>query len=132
MKMNFSLPRKLTSGFSLVEVLASVTIIGIIIFLAIPNIVQMRTDAEANVARARAEALNMALASYVQALGPQAANADWPGSADTNGIYNRLKVYIAFPATSLATYMPQGYGVTNFPSAPYPMTNPMRATGPGL
>ena len=35
-------------GFSLVEVLAAVAIIGIITFLAIPNIVAVKQDSEIN------------------------------------------------------------------------------------
>ena len=44
------------NGFSLVEVLAAVAIIGIITFLAIPNIVAVKQDSETNMAISRAEA----------------------------------------------------------------------------
>ena len=65
-------------GFSLVEVLAAVAIIGIITFLAIPNIVAVKQDSETNMAISRAEALNIALVSYVQANGHENANEYWP------------------------------------------------------
>jgi hypothetical protein len=49
--------------------ITAVGIIGIIIFLAIPNIVRVREDSERNLAIARAEALNMGMASFMQANG---------------------------------------------------------------
>ena len=42
-------------GFSLIEVLAAVAIIGIITFLALPNIVTLKQDAEVDLAIARAD-----------------------------------------------------------------------------
>tara|TARA_B110000305_G_C19321628_1_gene579240 strand:+ start:371 stop:817 length:447 start_codon:yes stop_codon:yes gene_type:complete len=48
-----------TRGFSLVEVLAAVGIIGIIAFLAIPNIVAIKEDSETNLAISRAEAAKL-------------------------------------------------------------------------
>ncbi len=56
-------------GFSLVEMITAVGIIGIILFLAIPNIVKVREDSERSLAIARAESLNMAIASFMQANG---------------------------------------------------------------
>jgi prepilin-type N-terminal cleavage/methylation domain-containing protein len=68
-KRSFQSARILTCvlGFTLVEVLASVTIIGILIFMAIPSITSVRRDTEENMAISRAEALNMAISSYIQA-----------------------------------------------------------------
>ena len=53
-------------GFSLVEVLAAVAIIGVITFLALPNIIAVKQDSETNLAISRAEAMNLALVSYIQ------------------------------------------------------------------
>ena len=44
-------------GFSLVEMMACVSIIGIIAFMAIPSVTRMRGDSERNLAIARAEAV---------------------------------------------------------------------------
>ena len=84
------------SAFSLVEVLAAVAIIGIVTFLAIPNIVQVKQDSEDNMARVRANVLNMAIASFVQAKGQATATNLWSGASDS-ARYSNLSPYIAFP-----------------------------------
>ena len=56
-------------AFSLVEVLAAVAIIGVITFLALPNIITVKSDAENNLAIARAEAVNIALVNFIQSYG---------------------------------------------------------------
>jgi prepilin-type N-terminal cleavage/methylation domain-containing protein len=101
-------------GFSFVEVLAAIAIIGIVTFLAIPNLVQIKQDGEDKLAVARAEALNMAIASYLQANGRTAA---WSGNLTND--YANLRPYLAFAPTTLASYIPSGY---NF-AAPANITN---------
>jgi prepilin-type N-terminal cleavage/methylation domain-containing protein len=96
-------------GFSLVEALAAVAIVGIITFLALPNIVKLRADGEKNIAIARAEAFNMGVAAYVQSLGLSAASADWgPINADTR--YGRVRPeYVSAPYSMDVA----GYVITN-------------------
>lgn len=118
------------TGFSLVEVLAAVTIIGIITFLAIPNIVQIKQDGEDNLARARAETLNMAIASYVQALGGSAADASWPSPPTPTACYTLIAPYVAFAEPSIDAYMPTGYGTTNWPTTVSPPNRRVRAISP--
>mgnify|MGYP001090193635 CR=1 FL=1 len=112
--MNASLSRLFPgkSGFSFVEVLAAIAIIGIVTFLAIPNIVRIKQDGEEKLAVSRAEALNMAVASYVQASGKTAA---WTGT-DENKYQNYLRPYLAFAPTTLAAYTPSGYSF-NLPTS---------------
>lgn len=110
------------SGFSLVEVLAAITIIGIITFLAIPNIVRIKKDGEDNLARARAEAANMAIASYVQAVGGPAAQSNWTASTNRFGL---IVPYLSFAETNASRFMPSGYTL-NLPTNIYP--SPSRAT----
>lgn len=98
-------------GFSLVEVLAAIAIIGIVTFLAIPNLVQIQQDGEDRLAQSRAEALNMAIASYIQANG---SAAPWTGT-DAEKYANYLRPYVAFAPSTLADYTPSGYGF-NFPN----------------
>lgn len=100
------------TAFSLVEVLAAIAIIGIITFLAIPNIVRVKEDGEESLAIARIEALNMAMASYVQANGSTAANAAWGTASDDQGRYTLLTPYMAFAPSSLTAYMPGGYSAS--------------------
>ncbi len=109
------------SAFSLVEVLAAITIIGVITFLAIPNIVQIKQDGEDNLARARAESLNMAMASLIQANGRVTAVSQWTAAASDANRFALLTPYIAFAETNLASYMPNGYSVT-FPASISPPT----------
>jgi prepilin-type N-terminal cleavage/methylation domain-containing protein len=109
-------PAVLRRGFSLIEALATVAIIGVITFLALPNIVNLRRDAERNMAVARAEAFNLGVAAYVQSLGLTAAAADWaPLNADTR--YGRIRPFLAFAPASLSEYLssPYSLGVANYP-----------------
>lgn len=98
-------------AFSLVELLIVLVILGVILFLAIPNIVQVRSDSEDNLARSRAEALNVAAAAYYQAVGNQSANSTW-SAANDNARYSLLSRYLAFAPTTLSNYMPNGYSVS--------------------
>lgn len=98
-------------GFSLVELLIVLVILGVVMFLAIPNIVQVRSDSEDNLARSRAEALNMAAAAYFQAVGTQTASSVWSGAGNDTR-YALLSPYLAFAPASLSSYMPSGYSVT--------------------
>lgn len=110
-----------SSAFSLVEVLAAIAIIGIVTFLAIPNIVRVKQDGEDNLARARAETLNMAIASYVQAAGTNAAATAW-NATNADGRYNLLRPYISFSEASLTAFTPSGYSFS-LPTNIVPMTN---------
>lgn len=108
---NKSAPRRRT-GFSLVEMMASVAIIGIIAFLAIPSISRMREDSEKNLAIARAEALNVAQATLVQVKGRTQADLDWRGAASNDAKYTLLQPYLSFAETTITLYMPSGWNVT--------------------
>lgn len=103
-------PARRRRGFSLIEALATVAIIGIITFLAIPNIVRMRQDAERNMAVARAEAFNLGVAAYVQSLGLTTAATDWSTlNADTR--YGRVRPFLAFAPAALSDYISTPYSL---------------------
>ncbi len=104
------------SAFSLVEVLAAITIIGIITFLAVPNIVRVKQDGEDNLARARAETLNMAIASLIQNRGTTTAQSDWTGANSADDKYALLTPYMAFAESTLTAFLPAGYSIT-FPDS---------------
>ena len=100
------LPRQ--SGFSLVEVLAAVSIIGIIAFLAIPNIVAIKQDSERNLAISRAEAINMAIVSYIQSNGKSNVAPGWTALNDQQR-YTLLIPYLSFAPANLTDFIPKGY-----------------------
>ncbi len=115
-------------GFSLVEMMACVSIIGIIAFMAIPSVTRMRGDSERNLAIARAEALNLAQASFIQVRGRTQAALDWGAVSSSEGKYALLRPYLSFSETTLAAFMPSGYTVT-FPPSIITMTK-AALTGP--
>jgi prepilin-type N-terminal cleavage/methylation domain-containing protein len=98
-------------GFSLIEVLASVAIIGILIFLAIPNVIQARMDAEQELAIARAESVNMAVSQFMQAKGRASAGALWTSAATDVDKYGLIKGYLAYAPATLAAHTPSGYKI---------------------
>jgi prepilin-type N-terminal cleavage/methylation domain-containing protein len=99
-------------GFSLVEMLAAVAIIGVISFLALPNLIKMRSDSERNLAIARCEAINMSMATYIQVRGRVQAAADFAGSSTAQAKYSLLTPYLAFSQANLTDFIPSGYSVT--------------------
>lgn len=106
--MTIRLPK--TKAFSLVEVLAAVGIIGIIAFLAIPNIVAIKQDSERNLAISRAEALNMAVVSYIQSNGKDNVASSW-ASANDQSRYTSLIPYLSFAPANLTEFTPNGYSI---------------------
>jgi prepilin-type N-terminal cleavage/methylation domain-containing protein len=116
-------------AFSLVELLVVVAVLGVILFFAFPNIVQVKSDSEKDLAKARAETLNLAAAAYFQAVGNNVAATNWANKSAEQR-YQLITPYIAFPAASLSNFLPSSdYSVTFDASAP----NKVKATllGPG-
>jgi prepilin-type N-terminal cleavage/methylation domain-containing protein len=105
-----STPPRGRRGFSLIEALATVAIIGIITFLAIPNIVKMRSDGERNMAVARAEAFNLGIAAYVQSMGVASAASDW-GSLNADTRFGRIRPFLAFAPASLSDFVSAPYSL---------------------
>lgn len=99
-------------GFSLIEMLSAVAIIGVISFLAIPNLVKMRSDSERNLAIGRAEAINMAMATFIQARGRTQASTDWAAATTAQAKYALVAPYLSFAETNLTDFLPNGYTVT--------------------
>jgi prepilin-type N-terminal cleavage/methylation domain-containing protein len=99
-------------AFSLVEVLAAVAIIGVITFLALPNIIAVKQDSETNLAISRAEAMNLALVSYIQSYGRTNATSNWEDQASDQMRYALLASYLAFAPAQVSDYMPSGYAIS--------------------
>lgn len=94
------------------EMMACVSIIGIIAFMAIPSITRMREDSERNLAITRAEALNLAQATFIQVRGRTQASLDWAAATSNEARYKLLKDYMSYSEPTLAQYMPSGYSVS--------------------
>jgi prepilin-type N-terminal cleavage/methylation domain-containing protein len=123
--------RLFSRAFSLVEVLAAVALIGIITFLALPNIVRIKTDSEESLAISRAEAINLSVASYIQAHGQANAIAGWAAATTPASRYALLAPYLAYAPAAFTDYMPGGYSVTlPAPTALLPLAK-VPLTGPG-
>lgn len=99
-------------AFSLVEVLTATVLLGILAFIAIPNIIQMQEDSEVNLAVARAEAINMSLASFIQSQGRSSAVTAWDATTTEAQRYTLIKPYLAFAPDAFSDYMPGGYTIT--------------------
>ncbi len=105
--------RLFLQAFSLVELLVVIAVLGVILFFAFPNIVQVKSDSERNLAKARAEALNLAAAAYFQAVGPTAALTNWAAKSDEER-YLLITPYLAFPNATLGEFMPSSDYDINF------------------
>lgn len=103
---------RLQRGFSLVEMMACVSIIGIIAFMAIPSITRMRGESERNLAITRAEALNLAQATFIQVKGRTEASLLWNNSTTPAARYLLLKDFISFSEDNLTLYFPADYTIT--------------------
>lgn len=116
-------------AFSLLELLVVIAVLGVILFFAFPNIVQVKSDSERELAKARAEALNLGAAAYFQAVGPTAAAAAWAGRSDEER-YLLIRPYIAFPAATLGAFLPSADYDINF-HASEPHRQKATLLGPG-
>ena len=96
-------------AFSLVEVLAAVAIIGILIFLALPNVIQAKRDTEEQMVVIRADALNIAMSSFITANGRSNAGASWTAATTDAAKYLLLKPYLSYAPNTLADWQPSGY-----------------------
>jgi type II secretory pathway pseudopilin PulG len=113
----------------MVELLAAVSIMGIIAFMAIPSVTKMRSDGERNLAIARVESLNIAMASFVQAEGRSRAENQWQSAGNNTARYNLLRPYLAFAEDTIGRFMPSGYTV-NFGTSVVAMQK-ITLIGPG-
>ncbi len=95
----------------MVEMIACVSVIGIIAFLAIPSITRMRSDSERNLAISRAESLNLAMTTYIQIVGRTQAALNWASRTNDQQRYELIRDYIAYAEPTLTSYMPQDYGI---------------------
>ncbi len=102
------LRRRSAAAFSLVEALAAVAIIGIITFLALPNIVQLKSNGERNIAIARSEAFTMGVSGYIAAKGLADAATEFNGIGAAADRYDKVRPYLQF-SPDWTQFMPDGF-----------------------
>ncbi len=119
------------SGFSLLELLVVLVIVGIVLAIGVPGINRARADAELESIRARAVSVQTAKLSFVDAVGSSTANTAWKGNSKDS--YNLLRQYL--PTTYPADVDPTADDNPLFPS-PFKIdlgtlySDPVTLTGP--
>ena len=117
--------RNSPAGFTLIEILIVVIIIGVLAGMLFPSFRGVVTASKDNVAITKAEALNSATFTYAKRI-PNAA-ANW-AAANNAGRYDLLydAGYLPNCPTSLAAFQPNGYSF----SFPTNVTGRIAITGP--
>jgi prepilin-type N-terminal cleavage/methylation domain-containing protein len=88
-------------GFSLLELIVVLVIIGLVVAIGLPGINTARANAEREMIRTRAVSLQNAKLNYISALGTLNASAGWIAQANDQSRYANLLIQY-LPATAPA------------------------------
>jgi len=112
-------------GFTLMEILVVVVIIGVLALMFLPETSRTKGMAELNLLKTKASALNLAQATYLSTYGFNNALSTWSGKSNDER-YVLLKPFIGFPPPSLSDYVVAGYTITfaNDPQQPVGVLDP--------
>lgn len=108
---------KVGAGFTLVEVLVVLAVLGLALLFVQPNAARARTEAETALMRQRAALLEGAMAQYEGVVGEAAAGAAWSGAANDEARYALVRSFLAWPPPTLADYAVRGF-VVQFGATP--------------
>jgi len=98
-------------GFSLIEVMVTVAIIGLLGLLIVPNITSTKRRSEVNTMKALAAQLDIARESLITTYGSvNAANQAW-ASGDDESRYALLKPFMSNPYSTLAEMERPGFDI---------------------
>jgi len=99
-------------GFSLMEMVTACSVLGFITFMAIPNAMKLRDEAERDHAIARAEAIHVAMSTLIQVKGHGTAVSEWKSASSVQNKYAKLVPYLPYSEATLTNFMPSGYTIT--------------------
>ena len=104
------------SGFSLLELLIVLVIIGIVLAIGVPGVNKARADAELETMRTRALALQSAKLNFIDSVGTQNASGSWNSRNDAARYQDLLRQYLptTYPnnLTGTGGLIPSPYGIT--------------------
>lgn len=100
-----------TKGYTLVEILVVLTIIGMLVLTALPNVLKTKTSGEIESAKLARGMIHQAMSGYLGSLSRRDAETTWTAMTEEQR-YNALKRFLSYPPTTIAGITPQGYTIT--------------------
>jgi type II secretory pathway pseudopilin PulG len=113
----------------MIEMMAVITILGIVLFLTLPNLTSNKGTAELNAAKTKAIQLNIAKDAFIANRGLTSAQTSWSSATDDSARYLLLRPYLPPPAAaSLSSFALAGYVLAFTPTGGTadPITYPVR------
>lgn len=119
-------------AFTLIELLITLVIVGVVIAIGVPAINRVRNDSEVETMRARAVLLQNAKLSFIDAVGTQTASTSWRSRNDQQRYQELLMPYLPntmTPTLSVLIKAPFAVNLGTNLSLPVAFTAPNSAQG---